>query len=108
MTFNPQPKHPVLRVPKLRELAGECETCAFCGAYAPKKIVLAHPNGLKYGKGMGLKAHDLGAYLCPECHSLLDGRTGALTRHERDCMFLEAFYASMLWAFTSGKVRWVA
>ena len=105
MTFNPQPKRPVLRVPKLRELAGECETCMHCGIHAPKQIVLCHSNSLEYGKGMGSKAHDLGANLCGACHNLLDGRTGGLTRAESELMFLRAFYKTMLWLIQNGKLR---
>lgn len=88
----------------LRDLASECEECCFCGAFAPQAIVACHPNSLRYGKGIGMKAEDLVAYLCPECHDLLDGRGGTLTRFEKDCMFLEAFYASMRWAFSTGRI----
>ena len=92
----------------LLHLASECENCQFCGVYAPKAIVGCHPNGLKYGKGTGQKAHDLVAFLCPECHNILDGRAGTLTRFERDAMFLESFYSTMLWAFKDGRLRVVA
>lgn len=93
------------RSAQLKDLAREVEVCPFCDRWAPLEIVGCHPNGLKYGKGMGLKADDLVAYLCPECHDILDGRAGGLTRFEKDCMFLEAFYASMLWAFREGHLR---
>lgn len=88
----------------LKDLASECEECCFCGIYAPQTIVGCHPNGLEFGKGMGLKADDLVAFGCPGCHDLLDGRSGSLTRDEKAVMFLRGFYASMRWAFMAGKI----
>ena len=90
----------------LKELAALVDTCPWCGEWAePGSIVGCHPNSLKYGKGMGLKADDLVAFLCPKCHDQLDGRSGTLTRHEKEQMFLGAFYESMLWAFSNGHIK---
>lgn len=41
----------------------------------PETTVLCHLNGLKSGKGMGLKPDDTKAfYGCSSCHDLYDGR----------------------------------
>jgi hypothetical protein len=45
----------------------------------PETTVWAHLNGHRFGKGAGLKAHDiLGLHLCADCHRYLD--TGHGTR----------------------------
>jgi hypothetical protein len=54
---------------------------------------------------MGLKAHDVPAYLCGYCHDLLDGRAGNLTRAEKSAMFLEAAYESMVWLLQEGHLQ---
>jgi hypothetical protein len=52
-------------------------TCALrfpniCGG-DPATTVWAHLNGGRFGKGMGIKAHDiLGAHACFQCHAYLD------------------------------------
>jgi hypothetical protein len=39
----------------------------------PETTVWAHLNGHAFGKGMGIKAHDiLGLHLCSSCHAYLD------------------------------------
>lgn len=39
----------------------------------PETTVWAHLNGHAFGKGMGIKAHDiLGLHLCDACHRYLD------------------------------------
>lgn len=51
--------------------------CAFrfpgiCGG-DPATTVWAHLNGARFGKGAGIKAHDiLGAHSCHQCHFYLD------------------------------------
>lgn len=43
-----------------------------CGGN-PETTVWSHLNGWRFGKGMGIKAHDiLGAHSCFECHAYLD------------------------------------
>lgn len=46
-------------------------SCQLCGA-DDGTIVAAHSNRLIDGKGMGIKAHDLPAYLCHGCHAAID------------------------------------
>ena len=39
----------------------------------PETTVWAHLNGLSFGKGMSVKAHDIfGLHLCSDCHRYLD------------------------------------
>ena len=95
----------VYRNPRILALASECPKCCHCGRHNDGSIVAAHSNSQRHGKGMGLKAHDLPAYLCQECHDLLDGRMGTLTRFEREQMFLDAAYESWLWLMQSGKLK---
>jgi hypothetical protein len=94
-----------IRSPKLRDAAKDCPRCMACGKPNDGTVVGCHPNGLKYGKGMGQKPHDLLAYLCASCHSEMDGRTGDLDRKERDEMFLDAFFWSTCWLVQSGVLK---
>ena len=89
----------------LRDLAAKCPKCMSCGARNRGNVVACHSNSLEHGKGMGQKAHDVPAYLCGDCHDLLDGRAGSLTREEKSAMFLEAAYASMAWLLQEGHLQ---
>ena len=89
----------------LRDLAAKAPHCFHCGARNRGDVVACHSNSLQHGKGMGQKAHDVPAYLCGECHSLLDGRAGSLTRHEKDVMFLSAAFDSMVWLLQAGYLQ---
>lgn len=62
----------------------------------------AHPNWSWADKGKSIKANDIVASLCFNCHSLLD-QGSKLTRAEREEMWLKAFYKTMLHGFRSGK-----
>lgn len=110
----PCPKDPSIRSQKLKEAARSCPTCMHCLAPNPgsdedqgQVLCLCHPpRGLSKGHGMGLKAHDLGAYLDKGCHDLMDNRTGViLSPAEQDEMFLNAFYWSTVWLVQSGKLK---
>jgi len=79
--------------------------CMHCGKVNRGDIVACHSNSLRHGKGTGIKAHDLPAYLCRECHGILDGRMGTLTRHEKDVMFLDAAFDSILWLLQEGYLK---
>ena len=57
----------VFRCSDLLKLASMAPNCMNCEAKNFGQVVGCHPNGLAMGKGMGQKAHDLVAYLCPEC-----------------------------------------
>ena len=95
----------VFRCQELRSLASKAPRCFHCGALNTGQVVACHVNSLRLGKGMGQKAHDVPAYLCRECHDLLDGRRGSLTRHEKLVMFLAAAYDSMVWLLQAGWIQ---
>lgn len=38
------------------------------------QVVAAHANLQSMGKGTGIKAADIPAYLCSHCHDIIDGR----------------------------------
>jgi len=41
----------------------------------PETTVWAHANGVRFGKGFGIKVDDLlGAYACSACHAVYDGQ----------------------------------
>ncbi len=93
------------RNPKILAMAKECPRCMACGKANNGTIVACHSNSQRYGKGMGTKAHDLPAYLCAYCHDLLDGREKSnLSRQDREHMFLDAAWWSVLWLLQDGKI----
>lgn len=75
----------------LRSAKGQ--TCAFrfpgiCQG-GTETTVWAHLNGGRFGKGMGMKAHDvLGGHACFWCHAYLDGGHATHPQMDRD-QFLE-------------------
>jgi len=89
----------------IRDLAAEAPHCMECGKRNAGDVVACHPNSLEYGKGMGQKAHDCPAYLCGDCHNLLDGRAGELTADEKAVMFLRAAYRSWVWLMREGHLK---
>ena len=93
------------RSPKLLNLAKEAPRCMSCGTPNDGTVVACHSNSLRHGKGTGIKAHDLIAFGCQECHDLLDGRLGNLTRLEKDVMFQDAFFFTTLWWLQSGHLQ---
>jgi hypothetical protein len=93
-----------LRSPKLRDAARDCPKCMSCHQANDGTVVGCHPNGLKYGKGMGQKANDVLAYCCKDCHDIIDGRTGSLNRIEREAKWLDAFYWSTVWLIQDGRL----
>ncbi len=93
------------RNPNLLALAKHAPHCMHCGVSNYGQVVACHSNSQRHGKGTGLKAHDVPAFLCHECHDLLDGRKGTLTRREKDVMFLSAAYDTSVWLFQSGHLK---
>ena len=71
---------------KFRDFAKHIPYCMRCGLENPNGdlLCLAHSNDYKHGRGVFYKSKDLfGAYLCLNCHDLIDARTGKLSKEER-------------------------
>lgn len=93
------------RNPKLLAFAKDAPYCMGCRTVNYGQVVGAHSNQIKHGKGKGIKAHDLVAYLCNQCHDVLDGRVPSdMTRDDKAHMFLDAAYASAIWLLQSGRL----
>lgn len=91
------------RHPDLLALAARAPRCMSCGAPADGTIVPAHANHI--WKGMGLKAPDWAwAAMDYTCHKQLD-QGASLDREDRRAMWLEAFYKTLDWLWTSGLIR---
>lgn len=93
------------RSSRLLSLASMAPHCMSCGVANTGQVVGCHSNSLQHGKGMGIKAHDVPAYLCGGCHDLLDGRAGDLTPAEKTLMFLDASYKSTVWLCQAGYLQ---
>lgn len=89
----------------LRDLAAKAPHCMHCGVRNRGDVVACHSNSQEHGKGLGLKAHDVPAYLCRECHDLIDGRAGNLSGVEKVLMFLNAAYKSTVWLLQEGFLQ---
>ena len=87
----------------LRDLAAKCPKCMWCGAPNHGQIVACHSNRLRDGKGMGLKAHDVPAFLCSDCHRIVD-EDGSRSIQEREQMFFEAAFHTWTWLLISGHL----
>lgn len=93
------------RNPKLLKFAMDAPTCMCCQSTNDGTVIGAHPNGHEFGKATGLKAHDLVAYLCMDCHDLYDGRKPGWDALQKRQAWHMAFYRTMLWLFQhSGHV----
>ena len=86
-------------------LAQECPECQCCGRSNRGDVVACHSNMIKHGKGTGIKAHDIPAYFCGDCHSALDETARGLTKAEKETMFLNGVYRSVLWLLESGHLE---
>lgn len=67
--------------------------------------VAAHANSVALGKGTGIKAPDYyTAWVCQRCHDEIDGRTGRLTKEERQELWQRAFIRTVARWFELGIV----
>jgi hypothetical protein len=91
----------VYRNPALLKLAARATRCmnpwCECGPIEPGSIMPCHSNLQRHGKGKGLKAHDLTAFLGPVCHDLLDGRRKGWDPEKCELVFLEASWWTTLY-----------
>lgn len=98
------PKEPNFRSLKIMALAKESPTCMWCGALNHGDVVGCHSNSQAMGKGTGHKAHDVPAYLCYQCHALVDGREGHFTREFREDAWRRAALKSIVWLLSEGHL----
>jgi hypothetical protein len=96
----------IYRNPKLLQAAKYAPHCMVqrCKAENYGQIVAAHSNYVRHGKGKGIKAHDVPAYVCNGCHDVIDGRVTIMSKEEREQMFLDAVYFSIVWLLQSGRL----
>lgn len=90
------------RSPKLLKAARD-QPCVLCGSVGT--TIAAHSNRVEHGHGTGCKAHDFfTAWVCQSCHDLIDGRTGTLTKEEKQAMWNRAFQRTVALWFETGLV----
>lgn len=87
---------------KLMAYAKEAPHCMYCKAANQGQVVASHSNALKHGKGMGIKAHDIPAYVCNECHFDID--FGQFSREQKRLIWADAMFESMLWLLQTGRL----
>lgn len=100
------PKSKSYRNKVLVGLAKDAPFCMYCHSQNRGNVVLCHFNSIEYGKGMGVKAHDIPCYLCRACHDMADGRDSArTTMEERNAVLYKGVYNSLLWLLESGHLK---
>lgn len=78
------------------------QMCVLCGSM--ETTVSAHCNDIEW-HGMSLKAPDcLIAWLCQDCHDVVDGRGICLTKEERRALWDRAFKRTVVQWFEQGVV----
>lgn len=92
------------RNPTLLKLARECPRCMCCGVSNQGQVVACHSNKQRHGKGIGHKAHDLCAYMCFDCHNLLDGRKPGWDSIQKELAFADGLFKTMLWLLQEGHL----
>ena len=90
---------------KILDSARDAPHCFGCGKDNHGQVVAAHANWLEYGKGRGIKAHDIFvAHLCNECHYLID-EGNLLTKQEKKDLWDRAFKKTLLWMVQTGILK---
>lgn len=88
---------------KLLALAKMAPICFRCGNHNDGTVVAAHANMQSMGKGIGIKAADIPAFVCARCHDEIDGRVKSSPSFSSS-----SFYRSAEWALAAVKtMRWV-
>lgn len=89
----------------LLDLAARSPRCMMCQRPNDRTVVPAHSNALRHGKGMGIKAHDLPAFLCRACHDEVDGRAGTYQKPMREALWADAMFFTFLWLLQEGHLQ---
>lgn len=95
----------VYRNRALLDLAARAPRCMMCQRANDGTVVAAHSNALRHGKGTALKAHDLPAYLCRQCHDEVDGRAGTYQKPMREALWADALFFTFLWLLQEGHLQ---
>ncbi len=75
---------------KLLDLAHKVAVCTACGRYMLHGCEPAHENGIRAGKGFGIKSHDnRHAAMCHDCHVSYD-QGNTMSKAEKAEMWNEA------------------
>jgi hypothetical protein len=85
--------------------SAEGRSCALpeCGSVGT--TIAAHVNSVALGKGRGVKAPDyFTVHFCQYHHDLYDGRTGKLTKAEKDDLWNRAYVRTVARWFEDGIV----
>ena len=105
MSFNPCPKDSPYRNQALRDLADKAPHCMSCFETNQHQVVLSHSDEGCNHKGMGQKADDVGAYLCPRCHDVCAGLVDReLSLQDRQLKWYRAMLKSVVWLLKSGHL----
>lgn len=96
-------REPRIRMPKvLKDAKGQ--VCQLCGA-DDGTVVNAHCNDMEF-RGIGMKAPDfLTAWLCNDCHDIVDGRSGGKDKAEKRALWMLAFARTVAQRFRQGLWR---
>lgn len=98
------PKHKPIRLPNLLKAAKD-SPCQACGA-DDGTIVAAHGPKSLCGGGMGTKPSDFTAFLCAECHDIVDGRRLMTWEpHERAELWTRALIRTLEHCYREGVLR---
>lgn len=94
------------RCPTILDLAAKAPVCMNpgCSTWNNAQVVACHSNHQRHGKGIGIKAHDIPVYLCGACHDKLDGRAKGWDQVQREQVWAEALFQTMLWLLSSGHI----
>lgn len=89
---------------RLLDLAHRVTECQACGRHT-EGCEPAHANWSEFGKGMGLKAHDLfHAAMCHQCHAELD-QGCKMSFEDRKAMWTRAYINTQLLYWQNGWIH---
>lgn len=83
-----------------------CQLGLACCTGDNESTVFAHLNGADFGKGMGIKAHDIAGFFgCWRCHSAFDLHTHGLSDAEIARAVLRAVIGTWVILITDGIIK---
>lgn len=82
---------------KVLAIVRNAPQCFGCGRPNDGTVVGAHCNSQMMGKGLGIKAADVPAGLCYDCHASYDGRSSGAIVHNSHEQWAWAAIRTMRW-----------